>query len=251
MQQYWTLTRRELGAFFCSVSGYIVLGSATFLLGASFWWIMRQTQGILSEIPAKDLYWQTWYLWLPLLLETPLITMRLFSVEKFSGTFETLMTAPVSDMQVVMAKFSAGLFFYLVAWLPWVGCMVAVRYYTGDASPIDWGIVGTTFLGLGLLGGMFIAAGCCASALTPYQMVAAIISLVFGLTLFFPAYFLAGRIIDETNLSGKALACFGLVDEMQNFARGIVDTRPIVFLVTATVFFLFLTLRIIESRRWR
>jgi len=103
--------------------------------------------------------------------------MRLFALEKFSGTFETLMTTPVSDAQILAAKFSAALVFYMVMWLPLLACLFIVRHYTSDPTAFDPGVVGTTFLGIFLLGCLFISLGCFASALTRTQMTAAIICL--------------------------------------------------------------------------
>ena len=110
--------------------------------------------------------------------------MRLFALEKSSGTFETLMTTPVSELQVVAAKFTAALFFYMVMWLPLLACLLIVRYYTSDSAALDAGAVGCTFLGILLLGGLFISLGCFASALTRNQMTAAIMALVFSFSLF-------------------------------------------------------------------
>jgi len=183
-------------------------------------------------------------------LTTPVITMRLFAQEKFSGTFETLMTAPVSDLQVVLAKFTAALTFYLLMWLPLLGCLFVVRYYANEPSAFELGSLGSTFLGIVLLGGLFIGLGCCASALTRSQMSAAMVSLLFGASLFLLCV-VASQPPSQFSWQGKALAYISLLDYMLDFSRGVVDTRPVVLLVSSTLFFLFLTLRIIESRRWK
>jgi len=176
--------------------------------------------------------------------------MRLFAQEKFSGTFETLMTTPVSELEVVLAKFTAGLLFYIVAWLPLLACLLIVRHFANDSTAFDAGVVASTFLGIIRLGCMFISVGCCASALTRSQMVAAMISLMFGATLF-----LTGVLADQVSTLGswqsQVLAFFALFDQMHDFSRGVIDTRPVVFYLTLTLFFLFLTLRIVESRRWK
>ena len=188
--------------------------------------------------------------WMRLLLTTPVITMRLFAQEKFTGTFETLMTTPVSDFQVVAAKFTAALLFYVLMWLPLLGCLLVVRYYTHDAGALDGGVMGSTFLGVLLLGGVFLSLGCCASALTRSQAIAAMFSLASGASLFLLGY-LAGQLPAPESWQTQVLSCFALFDQMHDFARGVVDTRPIVLLVSLTLFFLFLTLRVVESRRWK
>jgi ABC-2 type transport system permease protein len=248
MQAYLILTRRELASYFLSLTGYLIIAAAMFLIGSTVFVQMVLLQQVPSTIPITEVFYITLF-WL-ILLPTPAITMRLFALEKFSGTFETLMTAPVSDLQVVLAKFTAAMVFYIVTWLPLLGCLLVVRHYASDRTAFDAGVVGSTFLGSLLLGSMFISFGCCASAMTRSQIVAAIISLVFGSSVCLLGV-LAGQIADDASWQSKALSCFSLFDHMHDFARGVVDTRPVVFLVSLTLFFLFLTLRIIESRRWK
>ncbi len=250
MQAYWTLTRRDLGAYFLSLTGYIIISAALFLLGFSFFYLLEQLQHDSTPMPLTELFYQTWFFWLILLLTTPVITMRLFAFEKFSGTFETLMTAPVSDLQVVLAKFTAAMVFYAVMWLPLLGCVFIVRHFANQPAALDPGAVGGTFLGILLLGSLFISAGCCASALTRSQVSAAMLSLVFAASLFLIAL-LAQQMPPTATWGSQALASLSLIEQMHDFSRGTVDTRAIVLYVTLTLFFLFLTVRIVESRRWK
>ena len=251
MQAYWTLTRRELAGFFLSLSGYIIIAAALFLMGYSFVIILVKLQKPTAmSMPVTELFYITPFFWLILLLTTPVITMRLFALEKFSGTFETLMTTPVSDFQVVAAKFTAALVFYALMWLPLLGCLLVVRHYTNDTAALDGGVVASTFLGILLLGGVFVSLGTCASALTRSQGIAAMLSLVFGASVYLFAY-LASQLPALANWQAQVLSCFALFEHMHDFARGVVDTRPVVLLVSLTVFFLFLTLRVVESRRWK
>jgi ABC-2 type transport system permease protein len=176
--------------------------------------------------------------------------MRLFALEKFTGTFETLMTTPVSDLQVVLAKFSAALVFYLVMWFPLLACLVVVQRYTSNANAFDAGAISSTFIGIFFLGCLFISLGCCASALTRSQVTAAMISLLFGVSLFLVS-FLAGRVPVQTTWQSQVLGAFAFFDQMHDFSRGVVDTRAVILYLSLTLFFLFLTLRVVESRRWK
>ena len=160
------------------------------------------------------------------------------------------MTAPVSDFQVVAAKFSAALLFYALMWLPLLGCLLVVQHYAGGKTILDGGVIGGTFLGILLLGRLFVSLGCCASALTQSQVIAAMISLVSGTGIFLLSY-LASQLPAQETWQSQVLGCFALFDQMRDFARGVVDTRPVVLLVSLTLFFLFLTLRVVESRRWK
>src|SRR5439155_23059932 len=147
MQVYLSLARRELAGYFISLTGYIVIGAAMFLLGLSFVVLLVKLQQEPTPMPITELFYITPFFWIILLLATPVITMRLFALEKFSGTFETLMTTPVSDLQVVLAKFTAALVFYTLMWLPLLGCVLVVRWFTNDPSAFDAGLLGSTFLG--------------------------------------------------------------------------------------------------------
>ena len=250
MRAYLTLTRRELGGYFMSLTGYVVMALTLFLVGLSFVALLEVLQREPTAMPVTELFHVTWYFLLILMLPTPVITMRLFALEKFSGTFETLMTTPVRDLEVVLAKFSAALLFYVIMWLPHIGCLWVVCHYTNSPAALEAGAIGSTFLGIVLLGSLFLSLGCLASALTNSQVIAAMISLAFGLSMFMLAY-LADQLPSRTTWPQQVLASFALFEQMRDFARGVVDTRAIVFHGTLTFFFLFLTLRIVESRRWK
>ena len=249
MQTYWTLTRRELGSYFLSLTGYLILAAVMFLMGYSFWVTLRQLQQEPTPVPVTELFFGTLYFWLILMFAPPIITMRLFALEKATGTFETLMTAPVKDAEVVLGKFTAAWLFHAVVWLPPLGCLLIVRHYA-TAAPFDAGAVGSTFLGICLLGGVLVAVGCLASSLTRNQALAAMMSLAAAVSLFLLGY-LADQFPDPESWQAKVLACFAFFEQMPDFVRGIINTRTVVLYLSLTFFFLFLTLRVLESRRWK
>src|ERR1044071_2338959 len=114
MHVYLTLLRRELGSYFMSLTGYVVIASVLLLVGVSLVDVLAKLNANPTELPLTEFFYITLYFWMVLLLTAPVITMRSFALEKFSGTYETLMTAPVSDLQVVLAKFSGALVFFLI-----------------------------------------------------------------------------------------------------------------------------------------
>jgi ABC-2 type transport system permease protein len=250
MNIFGTLLRREMAAFFFSITGYVIIAAVTLLNGLGFVVLLTALGGKPFTATVTEMFYSTFFFWLILLLGTPVITMRLFALEKASGTFETLMTTPVSDLQVVAAKFSAAVFFYMVTWLPMLGGLFIVRHFTNQSSALDAGTVGGMYLGIFLTGGLFLSLGCFASAISQSQMAAAMISFVLGVSLF-SLGFLTKSIPVTAQWQSQALSYFGLFDQMNDFARGVVDTRTVVFYVTVTFFFLFLTLRAVESRRWK
>ena len=135
-------------------------------------------------------------------------------------------------------------------WLPTLACLFIVRHFTNQPAALDAGTTCGTFLGIFLAGCMFLSLGCFASAISRTQMVAAIISLVPNVSLFILAY-LAQQIPAAGNWQTQVLSYFALFQQMQDFTRGVVDTRVVIFYTSLTFFFLFLTLRAVESRRWK
>jgi ABC-2 type transport system permease protein len=249
MQIFLTLLRRELAAFFLAITGYVIIASVTLLNSLSFVVLMTNLGSNPSPMPVTEMFYRTYFFWLVVLLAAPVITMRLFALEKSSGTFETLMTTPVSDLQVVAAKFAAAVIFYIMTWLPMIACLFVVQHFTNQPGALDGGTVGGMYLGIFLTGCLFLSLGCFASAISRTQMGAAMISFVLGVTLF-SLGFLAEALPATAQWQSQALSYFGLFEQMHDFARGVVDTRTVTFYVSATFFFLFLTLRAVESRRW-
>ena len=250
MRIFWVLLRRELSAFFFSVTGYVIIAAVTLLTDLSFVVLLQNLGTDPSPMPVTEMFYRTYYFWLIVLLVTPVITMRLFALEKASGTFETLMTTPVGDAQVVAAKFAAAVIYYMVAWLPLLACLFIVRHFTNQ-SALDAGTVGGMFLGILLTGGLFLSLGCFASSLTRSQMAAAMISFMLGVSLFSLGFLAAALPATAQPWQTQIISYFGLFEQMHDFARGVVDTRAVIFYVTATFVFLFLTLRVVESRRWK
>ena len=250
MQAFATLIRRELGGFFVSLTGYVIIASVLLLVGFSLTDMLVKLSGDPTDTPITELFYSTVYFWLILLITAPVITMRTFALEKYSGTFETLMTTPVSDLEVVLAKFLGAMVFYLMTWLSLLACILVVRYYTNEPSLFEPRAMASTMFGILLIGCLYMSLGCFGSALTRSQIMAAMNSLALGLTLFL----LSLRTLipaPPTDWTGKAFAYISMIDHMEDFSRGFVDTRHVVFYLSLTVFFLFLTLKVVESRRWK
>jgi ABC-2 type transport system permease protein len=128
--------------------------------------------------------------------------------------------------------------------------LLIVRGYSTDPGLLEPGVLASTFLGLLLIGALYMAVGCFASALTQSQIIAAMISYALGLTLFL----LSLRSLMAAPAPGWPARVFNhisMTEQMEDFARGVVDTRYLIYYCSLTVFFLFLTLKVVESRRWR
>src|SRR6185436_11400478 len=140
-----------------------------FLVGFSFLLLLKSLKGDATALPLTQLFYEYLSFWFILIIIAPIITMRSFALEKSSGTFETLMTTPVGDAQVVLAKFTGALIFYVLLWLPLLACLMVVRHYSHDPTAFDGGTLASTYLGITLLGAVYLAVGVFASALTRSQ----------------------------------------------------------------------------------
>lgn len=250
MRAYAVLLRRELSCYLYALSSYVTLAVVLFLLGLGWVSLLEAFNGETLAAPLTEVFYDTMYFWLVLLVVPPVITMRLFARERSAGTFETLMTAPVGDATVVLAKFTAGFLFYLLTWLPLVVCLAVVRRYIPEPHPQDWLPVASTFLGVALLGAGYVAMGCLASALTRSQILAAVLALALGVTLFLVS-FLRASVGTGEGWAAAVVNHISLLTHMEQFVRGVVDTRPVVFHLSWTAWLLFLTVKVVESRRWK
>jgi len=250
MRAFLTLVRREVTSYYFSMTGYVIGASVLLLLGVSFSVMLEAYNGDSVNAPLTELFYSTMFFWLILLVATPVITMRAFALEKASGTYETLMTTPVSDVAVVLAKFSAALLFYVVMWLPLLGCLYVVHTYTGQGSRFDWWPTAATFAGITLVGSLYVSMGCFASALTRSQIIAAMITFALGVSLFLLSFLKYGM-GSQGGWLYQAVTCLSLIDHMEDFARGVIDTRHVTFHLSFTILFLFLTVKVVESRRWK
>jgi len=227
---------RELLSQFCSPIAYVALTVFLLLGGYFFVVILNYTQ----EASLRHCFGN---FSVTLLFLTPLLTMRLLSEEKKSGTLEILMSAPLTEWDVVLAKFLAGWFLYLFILAP---TLVYAGFLYVYGSP-DTGPLLTGYLGLALMGGAFIAIGLFASALTANQVVAAAVSFLILL-----GFWVLGFAAEDTSgAAGKVLAYLSLFEHYDTFRRGIIDTKDLVYYAATTVLFLFMTVRVLESRRWR
>lgn len=250
MRVFLTLVRRELGSYFKSFSGYVVVAAVLLLNGFSLVDLVERVRGRAVDAPVTELLFQTYYFWLVVLLTSPVITMRAFASEKAGGTYEALMTTPVGDWQVVLAKFAGTFSFYLLAWLPLVAVLFALRQITGVPALFDPPVIASTFAGVALVGALFMALGCLASALTRSEIIAAMVTFLWGIGLW-----MAGYRPDASSMLPAwlqpALEQVSITRHMEDFARGLVVGRHLVFYASATVFLLFVTQRVVQARRWK
>ncbi len=251
MRTFFVLLRRELGALFLSPIAGTALALFLLLMGASFTLLLyllaqgvEATDGgtVMSHLLGS------FFTWLALLIVVPAATMRAFAEERRSGTFETLMTAPVRDGAVVLAKYAAALVFYVALWLPTLIYPVALHALRPMGAPADLGALAAGYLGVLLIGAMALAAGLLISALSRSQAIAALGTFV-AVCVFFLAGFIPYWPLGLA-LTGAAHYA-SVVTHLLDFARGIVDTRAIAFYLINTAWLLWATTIAVESRQWK
>jgi len=242
----FALYRRELAVFFVSPMAYIILTCMMLLFGVFVW---TGTKGAaMMNIPFS--YSEVLYLIAYLMVViAPLVTMRLVAEEKSRGTIETLMTAPVTELQVILAKYGATLTFMLFLLLPTAAHAILVsKYGTFDVTEALAG-----YLGVFLTSASLLAIGLFVSSICSSQVTAGVISFVV-ICLLLASAMIAQFISQYSELGKAARSVIEVLDpygSMNDFKRGIIDTRPVVYLLSLIVFFLFLSVRALESRRWR
>ena len=250
MNVFRALVRRELSAFFQGPTGFIIIAAVMFLIGLGFLVVLSGLNGEATPMPVTQVFYGTYFFWVILLLIAPVITMRSFAMERASGTYESLMTAPVGDWQVVLSKFAGALIFYMILWVPLLICSVVVRFYVGESAVLGLGTMFTSALGILMVGCLYMSIGCFASALTRNQAVAAVSGFALGAALFFTGFFsyFAG---DRTDWLSQLARHISLSNHMESLTRGVVDLGAIVFFLSLTGLFLYLTHKVVESRRWK
>lgn len=237
---------REVKAFFFSPMAYVVLASFLFINGIGFVTLVSYLNDFPSApgAPLEYFFGGTILFWLAMGFVGPVLPMRLLSEERRSGTIEVLMTAPVTETQVVVGKYLAAVGFYLFLWFPTLVYVAVMAHY----ADIDWGPVAASYLGVVGIGALFLALGLFASALSRNQIVAAIVgfALVFVLFIFGLLEFLVNNPTFK-----EVLGYLNLLQHMEDFGKGIVDTRRLVYYLSAIIFFLFLTGRTLAAKKWR
>jgi ABC-2 type transport system permease protein len=242
MRKLFAIVGREWRAYFLSPLAYVILTAYMFLNGLIFAKIVSflSTPGGPRERFLPIMFTNTFF-WIFILFIVPILTMRLLAEERRSGTLEVLLTSPVSETQVVLGKFLGALGFFLVLWLP----SLAFILYIGAKTEVDLGAVAAGYLGIALLGAYFLSIGTFASAVTKNQILAAILAFAMLIPIFSVGLFESGSDPARQSLIGY----LNIWEHMDEFARGVVDTRRLVYYLSGTVFFLLLAATVLSSKK--
>lgn len=242
----YTLFKKEISSFLNSLIGYIVI--VVFLLFNSLFLWVFPTEFNIPDYGYSSL--EPLFLLAPFvfLFLIPAITMRMFAEEKKTGTIEILLTQPLSDLQIIMAKYFAGLSLVVISILPTIVFFITIYVFGFPIGNMDIGGTWGSYIGLLFLSSAFVAIGLFASSITDNQIVSFILAIV--ITAF---SYLGFDIIYSFDLFGSVdlfIKTLGINDHFSSMSRGVIDTRDILYFLSFVSFFIILTKLSLESRKW-
>ena len=253
MRNTVAIAQRELNGYFSSPIAYVLIGFFALLFGWFFYvplayfeqqsmqMGMNPTQALnINQMLINPTFMNTTVIFLFLF---PLITMRTYSEEKRSGTIELLLTSPVTDVQIILGKFFGALLLY-GAMLAVTLLHMAILFIFGDP---EWKPIATGYLGLLLMGGCFLSLGLFISSLTKNQIVAAMATFAVFLMLWVISWI--STFVGPTTQT--VLQYLSLTEHFDDFAKGIIDTKHVIYYLSFMAFGLFLTAKSVDSERWR
>lgn len=240
MKRAPVIARRELSSYFYSPMAYVAMFLFLVAAGYLFWrdFVPGQPAGMRNIFD--------WMVWL-LVFIIPVLSMGLLSQEWSTGTIEPLMTAPIAETDVVIGKFLGALGFFAILLVPTLLYVVLLEIY----SQAELGPIFSGYLGILLVGSLFVSVGLFCSSLTRSQVVAAVsaVAILFLITIV-PWEMLRAE-GSTLGATWRQVADQGVYNRYADFSRGVIDLAHVVFFVVVTAVFLFLTVKVLESRRWK
>ena len=247
------IAQKEIRAYFASPIAYVILGLFALLFSQFFYaYLMvfvRQSSGMSqfggggNNINQDMIRYVLMNTAVIILFVMPMITMRTYAEEKRSGTMELLLTSPLTDLEIILGKFFGAMALY-AAMLGITVLYIAILFVYGNP---EWRPIVAGYLGLLLMGGCFISVGMLISSLTKNQIVAGVITFAVFLTLW-----IINWSADQSGPTARAvLNHLSIIDHFDDFARGIIDTKHLVYYLSFITFGLFLTAKSVDSERWR
>ena len=235
------ITCRELKAYFISPTAYIVVSLFLLIAGGLFW--LEFFQPVSTELSLRGFFFRA-----PLFMAffVPAVTMGLLSEEKRSGTLEMLMTLPVKDSEVVLGKFFAAVALIGVVLLATIFYPITLSRLATEGTHLDWGPVWGGYLGLLFLGAAYAGIGIMVSSWTKDQIISILVSFFFC----FGLYILGPLSNQISGVLGELLWFLSSSGHFENIARGVVDTRDILYYVSVSAVGITVATVTLSARRW-
>lgn len=242
----WSIYRKEINLFFSSLIGYIVIGVFLLVLGL-FLFVFTDTSILSYGYATLDqLFTMAPNIFVFLI---PAITMRSFAEEQQSGAIELLVTRPITELQIILGKYLASLTLVLFALLPTLLYYYTVYDLGAPRGNLDVGGILGSYFGLVFLSGAFVAIGVFASSLTTNQIVAFLLAAALSFWFFWGFDYLS-RLPVFFGKGDDVVQMFGMLYHYDSLSRGVLDSRDVVYFLSVTGLFLFLTLVSLERRKW-
>lgn len=242
----WALFNKEIGGFFSSLTGYLVI-VVFLLLNSLFMWIVPgQFNVIANGYATLDTLFAI-APWVFLFL-VPAITMRMFSEEKRSGTLDLLYTRPVSELQIILAKFLASWALVFFSLIPTLIYFWSVARLGSPPGNLDMGGTWGSYIGLLFLGGIYAAIGIFASSLTGNQIVAFILAVFISFLMYLGFDFLSG--IAESGSTAFLISRLGISYHYNSISRGVIDSRDMLYFAGVILLFIVGTRTVLQSSKW-
>lgn len=241
-----TLLRKEIESFFSSLTGYIVI--IVFVIANSlFMWVFPGELNVLDSGYANI---DTLFIMAPFifLFLVPALTMKSFAEEKKTGTLELLLTRPLTDMQVVLAKYLASLVLVLFSLLPCLIYFWSVYVLGNPVGNIDTGGTWGSFIGLFFLAAIYASIGVFASSLTDNQIVAFIIAIIISFFLYIG--FESISTLKALKSVESLILNLGINEHYKSMQRGVIDSRDLVYFISVSFLFVLATRLVIQSSKW-
>ncbi len=249
MKVFWCLLKREVSSYFLSPIAYVMMFSFVLLSGLSFWKLADMLAFGESLTMARQWFFGSPLLWMSMLVVIPLLTMRSFAEEKRMGTIEMLMTAPVSECEIVLSKFFGSLFFFVLMWVPSLAYFFVMSKMLPQVELIDVGVIFGGILGMVLVGSFYLSVGLLISSLTANQVVAAIFSFIILAALFFAGLFATYTSSNEVvKVIGEYFFSY---QHVLDFSLGVIKSSTLVWYITMTWLVLFTTVRTVQEGKWK
>ncbi len=234
------------GFFFLLLTGYFFYANAVYYGITSMAAAQASNPQVAAQLNPQNMVYQPLFMVMAIVLMflVPLLTMRLLAEEKRSGTAELLFTYPLADWSIILGKFAAAFLIYLIFLAFTASYSLALCFMTR----VDLGALAAGYLGVVLLGASFLALGLFASSLTENQIIAGVVGFALLLLLWVIGW---AQELGAGGALGRVMQFLSLTEHYDNFSKGVINTRDLVYCASFIFFFLFLTKRQLESRRWR
>ncbi len=242
----WALFKKEISGFFSSLTGYLVI-VVFLLLNSLFMWIVPGQFNVIENGYATMDSLFAIAPWVFLFL-VPAITMRMFSEEKRTGTLDLLYTRPVSELQIILAKFLASWALVFFSLLPTLIYFLSVSRLGSPPGNMDIGGTWGSYIGLLFLGGIYAAIGIFASSLTGNQIVAFIIAVFLSFLMYLGFEFLSG--IAESGSTVFMISRLGISYHYNSISRGVIDSRDMLYFAGVILLFIVGTRTVLQSSKW-